>query len=213
MDENYIVVLFKNKLKKKIINKFKTSKRAESFFNKLLEKSDKVIFNKVWENAAPSHFEIAILEKKGKEEKIYKTDELGRNIKVELEDQDYQFKKIVDYRVEEKIFDLQKNKKITVGELLKKYFSGSGIKMVSTLNNKIIVQSNENYFIFSTKNMEESHRFIECLRTHFYNIKRGDVILVKDIDSSQRAYLYGVLCEKGYDKQMLYRRKTTYRPR
>ena len=47
--ENYLVVLFKNKKRKRIIKKFVTLSRAKSFFNKLMEQSDDVIFEVVIE--------------------------------------------------------------------------------------------------------------------------------------------------------------------
>ena len=43
---NYQIVLFKNKTKKKIINKFKTHKRANNFFESLINESESVIFDK-----------------------------------------------------------------------------------------------------------------------------------------------------------------------
>ena len=43
---NYQIVLFKNKIKKKIINKFKTHKRANEFYESLLSESNNVLFEK-----------------------------------------------------------------------------------------------------------------------------------------------------------------------
>jgi len=48
--ENYIVVLFKNKIRKRIIKKFITFKKAKLFYNKLMTESDSVIFNVQFEN-------------------------------------------------------------------------------------------------------------------------------------------------------------------
>ena len=45
-NDNFLIVLFKNKTRKKIIKKFKTSKRALDFFNKIISESDNVIFNR-----------------------------------------------------------------------------------------------------------------------------------------------------------------------
>jgi hypothetical protein len=42
---NYFVVLFKNKLKKKIIKKFVTLKKATQFYEKNLAESNDVIFD------------------------------------------------------------------------------------------------------------------------------------------------------------------------
>ena len=50
MEYNYQIVLFKNKVKKKIINKFKTHKKAVEFYNDLLKENDEVIFDKEFEN-------------------------------------------------------------------------------------------------------------------------------------------------------------------
>jgi hypothetical protein len=213
MDFNFIIVLFKNKRKKKIINKFKTFKRAENYFNDLIESSQKIIFDKVWENATKCDYEIGLLEKNGIDQKIYTTDELGRNIKVSLEDENYKFKKISKIKMEEKIYDLQINSKISTNQLIDNYLNESGIKLISSLNNKIIVQKEDKFNIFSTKNTDESHRFIESLRTYMMQIGRYDFIFVKDVDSSQRSYLYKILEDHGYNKNMLYRTKTTYFPR
>ena len=48
---DYIIVLFKNKVKKKIIKKFKTFDRAQKFYNNLLSISDEVIFNREYEKS------------------------------------------------------------------------------------------------------------------------------------------------------------------
>ena len=45
--ENYIVVLFKNKTKKRIIKKFITYKRAQQFYSKLKKQSEEVLFDKI----------------------------------------------------------------------------------------------------------------------------------------------------------------------
>ena len=47
---NYLVVLFKNKKKKKIIKKFITLSRAKNYFDGLIEKSNEVIFEVLVEN-------------------------------------------------------------------------------------------------------------------------------------------------------------------
>lgn len=211
MQDNYIVVLFKNKVKRKIINKFKTYKNANLFFNQLVKNSEKVIFSKKWENGSHANFEIALLEKSsGLLIPIYMTDEMGRNIKIDLDDSDYVISKIEPYKIEEKIFDLQTNKKISIENLITTYLDKSSIKMVSSLNNKILIQSDDSFNLFSTKTSFESHRLIDDLTKHFREIGRSNFIFVKDFDSAQRAYLYSILESKGYNKKMLYRTTTTH---
>lgn len=181
------------------------------FFNKLVESSNNVIFAKKWENGSSANFELGLLERSsGLLIPIYMTDEMGRNIKVELDDSDYVISKIQPYNIEEKIFDLQVNKKITINDFITNYLDESSIKMVSSLNNKIVIQYDDNFSLFSTKTNFESHRLIDDLTSYFRKINRSNFIFVKDFDSAQRAYLYSILESKGYDKKMLYRSSTTH---
>ena len=87
-----------------------------------------------------------------------------------------------------------------------------GLKMISVLNNKIVVQNDDDVKLFSCKNDTESSRFIDSLSLYFFKIKRGDCLFIKDSSTPQRKYLYSLLESKGYDKKVLYRKFTTYSP-
>ena len=84
-------------------------------------------------------------------------------------------------------------KKITANEFITQYLKSDGLKMISSLNNKIIVQKDEVINLFSLKNEFESSRFIDCLSLHFFKIKRGDCLFIKDTSSAQKKYLYNLL--------------------
>jgi hypothetical protein len=117
---NYLIVLFKNKVKKKIIKKFKTSNRANNFYESLLSESSDVIFNKQYENGFLCKYEISILEKtSGTFLPVFLKDELGRNVKVNLDNEDFSIKKITTYHTEENILDTTLNKKINSKEFIK----------------------------------------------------------------------------------------------
>jgi hypothetical protein len=191
---NYLVVLFKNKEKKKIINKFKTFERADSFYKKLIEESNSVIFE--------TRFE-----------KLYVRDEVGRQVLVNLDDPDYKIIRVNKYRVSEKIFDVGKNKKITTEEFIKKYLPKNSIKLISRLNNKVVVQNDIDVKLFSLKDEDESRRFLENLNDYLIDIGRGDSIIVSETSKPQKKYLYEILSEMGISKQSLYRRSTTFKPR
>jgi len=209
--ENYLVVLFKNKTKKRIINKFVTYKKSQSFFKKLVKESDDVIFNKEVESGFPCKFELGLVELSNKQLfPIYMTDEMGRNVKVKLEDDNMTLVEIIPYKIEELIYDIQTGDKINTQTLIKKYIRGDGVKMISTLHNKIIIQQDDKFSLFSLKNENESGRFIDCLTSYFFKIKRKDCIFVKDYSSAQRKYLFELLEGAGIDKKMLYRKFTTY---
>lgn len=207
---NYIVVLFKNKKKKKIIKKFITFDRAKSFYDKLVLESQEVIFEVAMESGKECKYEIGIVGLSGKQLlPVYITDEYGRNIRVRLDDEGMILIQISPYKKEELIYDVKESKKITTQKFIKKYLKGDGMKMISVLNNKIVVQQEDKFSLFTLKSERESARFSDCLSSYFFKIKRGDCLFVKDYSSAQRKYLYGILESNGFSKQVLYRKFTS----
>ena len=210
----YLILLNKNKKRKKIINKFKTLENATLFYNKLVTQSNDVIFDKKVENAESCVYEIGLVNsKKISNEKLFLKDSMGRQLKIELDDDNYQISKLNGYRIEEKFFDVSMNKKITTQEFLKIYLSGGSIKMLSKLNNKIVYQNNDHVSLFSFKNEVESKRFLDNLSDYFISINRVDTIIVNEDSSNQKKYLYDILEKLGFDKKLLYRTFTTFKPR
>jgi len=210
---NYLVVLFKNKKRKKIINKFVTFSRAKQYYDKLLKESNEVIFNVEVENGMETRYELGLIELSNNQLiPVYMTDEYGRSSKVKLEGDGMTLFNIGYYKKEEKIYDLTKNKKMTTQELIKTYLKGDGLKMISSLNNKIIVQEDEKINLFTLKSEFESLRFIDSLSSYFFKIKRGDCLFVKDHSSAQRKYLFNLLESYGIDKKILYRKFTSLPP-
>jgi predicted transcriptional regulator with HTH domain len=210
---NYLVVLFKNKKRKKIINKFVTFSRAKQYYDKLLKESNDVIYNVQIENGCDSIYEIGLVELSDSQLiPVYMTDEYGRNIQVKLSDDGMTLFQVSPYKKEETIYDITKKKKITTQQLIKTYLKGDGLKMISSLNNKIIVQEDDKINLFTLKTELESSRFIDCLSSHFFKIKRGDCLFVKDNSSAQRKYLFNLLESYGIDKKILYRKFTSQPP-
>lgn len=209
--ENYLIVLFKNKVRHKILKKYITFKRAKNYFENLKKENEDVIFEKLIVNGNDSTFEVGLVEKSNNQlVPVYITDEMGRNVKVKLENEGMTLIEISIFKVEEEIFDLQQGLRIRTKDLIKKYLKSDGVKMISSLNNKIIVQSEDEIYLFSTKNSSESERFLDCLSNFFYRIKRRDCLFVKDISKAQKKYLYSILESKGFDKKVLYRKFTTF---
>lgn len=211
MDNNYIIVLFKNKLKKKIINKFKTENNAIKFYENLIKKSNEIKFCKKYENGKKSDYEIGLLEKNSKKNSpVYIKDEIGRQIKIQLDDNDFQIKKISFYCLEEYLLDYKTKNKISFESFLNNHLKKDGFKLLSKLNNKIVLQNEDDYQMFTLKNSMDSDRFIDVLSDYFSEKGRNDVLFVKDYSTSQRKYLYKILEEKGFPKSYLFRRSTTH---
>lgn len=207
----YIIVLFKNKVKKKIIKEFKTIKKAQDYYKSLMDVSDTVIFNKQFDNGYESNYELAFLEPKtDKTSSLYVKDDFGRQIKIEMESGDNTITKINQYNIDEVFLDYSTKKKINTSSFIKKYLEPTGLKLVSKLNNKIIVQHDDSFKLFTFKNDNDSSRFIDSISSHFIKLKRMDCLFVKDYDNSQRKYLYSILVEQGFPKSYLFRQSTTH---
>ena len=208
---NYLIVLFKNKERKKIIKKFISAENAWKSYEKMVSENNSITYYKSFENGNPCVYELALLEKNSVGfESYFKKDELGRQIKIDLDDSDYRIISINNYRKEEKIYDIEKNRRITLNKFVSDYLPSSNLKLLSKINNKIVVQ-NDNYInIFSLKNEDESFRFLSILEDRMYRNNRTDCIIVPDSSKEQKKYLYDLLEQKGINKSSLYRRFTTF---
>jgi hypothetical protein len=208
---NYLIVLFKNKTRKKIIKKFITLSRAKNYFKQLINDSNDVIFEVLVENGKECKFELALIElSTNQSTPVYMTDEFGRSVKIKLEDDGMSILSINPYKEEDLIYDVKNKSKITSQEFIKRYLKSDGLKMISVLNNKVILQKDEEIELFSLKNESECSRFVDSLSSYFFKIKRGDCLFIKDYSSPQRKYLYSLLESKGFNKKVLYRKFTTY---
>lgn len=206
-----MIVLFKDKKKKKIIKEYKTLTKAKEFFESQIKISENISFERLYENGKSCEFELGLLEKtKTQLTPVYLTDEFGRNKKVKLDEENLKFIKISKYKKPEHIFDLQKKTKITFEEFLKTYMRGDEIKMLYSLNNKIILQKDFDFRIFSLKNKSESNRFLDCISSFYFKNKKGNCLFIKDSSSAQKKYLLKLLSEKGFDKKIFYRQSTTH---
>ena len=214
MSNNYLIVLFKNKIKRKIIKSYSTEKNALVKFKELIKKNDEVIFEKKVENACDVNFEVGLLTNKIKTQKsLFTVDSIGRNSSVSLEDPNYVFLQIKPYKVEETVFDWQRQEKITIDKLLRLYCKKKDFKSIFTLHNKLCIQVELDVSLFSLKDSYESERLLDVLESYFRDNGRTDAMFVKDVSSAQRKWIYQTLEDKGFDKKRLYRLKTTFSKR
>lgn len=209
--DNFTIVLFKNKIKKKIIKKFKTKENAKKYYDNLIEKNKEVVFGVETENGKPCKFEIGLISRKNKSNPLFIRDEFGRSIKIELEDSDFEISEIHPYKKEELIYDIKNSKRIDLNKFIRLYLPKVGVKLLSKLNNKLVVQRDSEVNLFSLKSEEDSDRFINEISQYMMKENRIDTIIVKDSTSVQKKYLYDLLNENGFPKSILYRRFTTYK--
>lgn len=206
--------MFKNKKKKKLIKGYKTESNAKSKFKSIL-KENKVKFPVYYENAEPCSFELGLLTNQSSYQKsLFTTDDLGRNNLVKLEgESDYIFMDIKTYLVEEKIYDWQTDDRITYDEMVSNYCKKNTLKNISTLNNKLIIQIDEQFYLFSLKNTEDSVRLLQTMEHDFMTSGRRDAFFVRDMSTVHRKWMYNLLESHGFDRKKLYRQNTTYSKR
>jgi hypothetical protein len=206
----YLIVLFKNKERKKILKKFKTLDRAKNFYENSIN-TNNIDFDKRVENGKNCSFEIGLVETNPTEfENYFIKDELGRQVRVKTDDEKYRILKINEYKLEDFIYDIQKNKKLSFISFIRNYIPREGIKLISKLNNKVVLQNDDNFFLFSLKSEGESKRFLTALENYMLKNKRLDCIIVTDDSNRQKKYLYELLSSKGIPKSILYKKSTTF---
>jgi hypothetical protein len=145
---------------------------------------------------------------------LFKMDEVGRNNSVHMSDEsEYVIKRIDDYKVEEMIYDWQKECRITFFDLISTYLPKKTIKVVSKLHNKIVIQNDDDFKLFSLKNEEDSERLLQTLESYFISNSRTDSLFVRDESTINRKWMYNVLEKQGFNRKKLYRQKTTFSKR
>jgi hypothetical protein len=87
------------------------------------------------------------------------------------------------------------------------------MKNIFTLNNKLVIQVDDTYNVFSLKNIDDSERALNSIEKYFREQNRRDAIFVKDISTVHRKWLYDILVSKGFSKSKLYRQSTTFSKR
>ena len=211
MLDNYNIILFKNKVRYKIIKKYKNYKNAEKFYTKLISDNKDIFFEIKTENGSNIDFEVALLEKFSKNIlPLFKTDPLGRNIPIKSDVNDLTIIKLDNFKLPEKIFHINSKTKIDFNNFSSKFLKGDELKMISKLNNKIVVQEQDKYNLFSLKTSNDADRFINEIQLFLVSKNKSNCLLIKDTDKTQKKYLYDILSQIGYDKKMLYRKATTH---
>lgn len=167
-----------------------------------------------YENAEKVKYEIGLLTNQELYQiPLFQLDDIGRNEEIFVDSDDYTFLDVKPFELEEKIYDWQTDSRIGFEDVVKNYCNKRELKNIFTLNNKLIIQIDENFSLFSLKNPEDSHRMIDTFEKYFRDNSRTDAIFVKDTSTTQRKWLYEILESKGFDKQKLYRQNTTYSKR
>ncbi len=207
MLKKYQIIIFKNRKRYKVLFSSNLKYNIQKKYNKYIRENN-ITFSKKFSSREPIHFEICMICNHGcKSKKIYKRDDLGRLDLIELEG-DSQIIEINDYEIEEKLHDHQLNKRISFDEFIERYTFKKDIYQMYTINNKIVVQKDSNYNLFSLKNIEDAKRFISIIRDYFSKNKMINCLISLDLSTAQRKLIYTDLEKIGYDREFLQKHYT-----
>tara|TARA_R100000951_G_scaffold79203_1_gene67187 strand:+ start:1686 stop:2318 length:633 start_codon:yes stop_codon:yes gene_type:complete len=205
---SYQIVLFNNKSKKRIVATSRIFTNINKKYKEIHKKSN-VIFPVKYNKKIECSFELALVcVGKCKKTPIHRRDELGRLTEVTMKSKKYQIIKIKPFSIEEKVYDHQLGRRIEFGELYDKYLSSKNIIQIYSLNNKVVIQNNDLFNLFSLKNVSESSRFLSCIKKYFTDKGKFNFLISRDLSTIQRKELYNLLESKGFSRKLLYKHYT-----
>lgn len=204
--KKYSIILFRDK--KKITTKFRTIHPTLATEEWNFYKNQKPPrFLRLHDHRGKKYtYELALISPQDKRSKpIYTRDELGRTIEAKYYDSRYRIRDIIPFWAEETIYDYNTKKQIKYNKLLEILSEITDIAQIFKLNNKILLQIEDEFRMFGNKNLIDCERLFDLIREDIINAKKGNFIFVKDVNTVQRKLLYEMLVDKGFDKQTLYR--------
>ena len=152
---------------------------------------------------------MSIITTETSNESIFVKDDMGRTKEVSLGGSNYSIIKLLPYWKEEFIYDHQNTNKIPFNHLIRDYLPVDNFKQVFTLNNKLIIQQENIFNLFSLKNITDANRLLRIIELELLDSGRYDCLFVSDTSTVQRKQLYDLLVSVGYKRDFL-RKQYTY---
>lgn len=139
---------------------------------------------------------------------IQRRDDLGRLETVSSDNPEFSILDICEFDVEEKVYDHKRKKRRYIQDIVEEYVPSQNIVQIFKLNNKIVIQNNDQYFLFSLKNINEASRLLESLKVYFKSINKFNCLFSKDLSTIHRKDTYNILEKSGFDRKLLYKHYT-----
>ena len=206
----YKIILYNSGNRIKIEGEFDTYGEAVVKYNKLLEEN-KVFFPKkyMW-NGVKTDFELVLTGPKKSKKIDFFRNELGGLVEVTTKG-DFVVKKISEYEVEEEFRHKNTNEKIQFKDLIKLLMKSDSTKVVTSLNNKLVVEyyENDDVDLFVLKNNSDCVRLNNLVKDFVYNNGLGNFLFFDDPSKDNKIRLYDKIVEQlGVDRWYLIRLST-----
>jgi len=207
MLKKYKIILLKNSVPKKTLFASNVKRTTRHKFHKFIN-SKKPLFHKEYVKRKYCQFELGIFLKGESGVNVYRKTVMGKNVPVKISVGDYNLIELSPYWVEEFLYDHQEKRRVPLDYILMTYLPKQNFKQVFSLNNKLIIQNDDVFKIFSLKNVKDCSRALEAIKTIFIDGGRTDTLFVPDNSTVQRKQLYELLIKYGFDKKFLYKQYT-----
>lgn len=203
----YFIVLFCNKKRIKILYRCMKRTTATEYWHEFkTEKKPDFIKIQGGKRNQEQIYELALVYPNNRwATKTYVRDSLGRNVEAIIENDKFRIKEMVPYWKEELIYDFQTKKRIRYHEMMEQILKISEIAQIFTLNKNIFIQIENDVRLFGNKNINDSDRLFNIIKSDITKRKKGNFLFVKDITTHQRKLLYQMLESKGYKRSELFR--------
>jgi hypothetical protein len=203
----YKIVLYNNGKKIKTFEKF--SKYGDSIrkYNQLLEENQIFFPRRTMWNGVPSDYELVLTGPKESKKIEYVRDEFGKLITV-VPKGDFIIKQINPYDVEEVITHKNTNKRYHFKEFVKKFLVTSMTVIITTINNKLVLEyfENEHIDLFVVKNNDDSMRLNQLIKDFCNANKKNNFMFFDDPSRDNKFRLYDKIQEQlGLDRHYLIR--------
>lgn len=208
----YQIVLTENRKKIKVLYTYSRESDVNYRFEKL--KSQVIFFPKTKiyrdKKLVDVNYEIILLKKRTEEDtnRIIKN-ELGKFVEETVDDSEWVIIDVSPYLIEETFNISGANRKLTAKEIVDYVVlpnkQKKAPKQVLMLNNKIVVEGMELY-LATCKDIDETIRLYNKIRTYCYDNKIGDIIFFGSVPKENRKTWYKKIHERtgiGYNR--LYR--------
>ena len=208
----YQIVLTENRKKIKVLHTYSRESDVNYRFEKL--KSQVIFFPKTKiyrdKKLVDVNYEILLLKKRTEEDvnRIIKN-ELGKFVEEVVDDDDWVIISTAPYLIEETFNISGANRKLTAKEIVDYVVipnkQKKTPKQVLMINNKIVVEGLELYLV-TCKDIDETIRLYNKIRTYCFENKIGDIIFFGSIPKENRKTWYKKIHERtGISYNRLYR--------
>ena len=207
MLKKYKIILLQNNVPKKTLFSSNVKRTTYNKFSKFIN-SKKPLFYRKYVKRKFCQFELAIFSKENNNSTFYRKNSLGKNVEVIIDLPNYYMVEFSDYWCEELIYDHQTKSRIPLDTLITSYLPKKNFKQVFSLNNKLIIQNEDNFKMFSLKNVDDCSRLLDVIKKIFIDSGRIDCLFVPDTSTAQRKQLYEILETKGFSRKFLCKQYT-----